>query len=107
MNANQAKHGLSGIRISRVASLFSVFTGAVLALMCNATVALAQVPKPDPTGSGQAAGSSTTIVTHSSSGFAMWSVLLIAAGAIALGVALTELVHSVRRHGQVQRLATA
>jgi hypothetical protein len=95
--------------MSRIVRLLALFTAAMGALALPASAALAQVPPPDPAGAGELAPATARMVTHTvfGSGLAIWTVLVIAATAIAVGVGLTELVHALRRHDRSQPLATA
>jgi len=70
--------------------------------------AFASVPPPDPTAApvAQTLSAPTTSAT-ASSGMALWVVLLIAAGAIALGVVLAEVRRVIGQHGRTSNPATA
>ena len=69
--------------------------------------AFASVPPPDPAFAPSLRTLSVPVTpVASSSGVSMWAVLLIAAGAISLGVALTEALHGIRRHRPASGPAT-
>jgi hypothetical protein len=69
--------------------------------------AFAQIPPPDGNGTQVVQTFPAPVTPVSGSGMSAWVVLLIAAGAIALGVALTEIAHRARRHQPRQTAATA
>jgi len=69
--------------------------------------AFATVPPPDPAVTSAVKTLSVSSAHPSSSGTALWVVLLIAAGAVALGVALTDIARRIRRHRPVSQATTA
>jgi len=79
---------------------------SALALSGLGGAAFASVPPPDPA-VNPVAHTLSVPVTAAGSGIAVWVVLLIAAGAIAVGVLLTEIVHNVRRHRPASGAVTA
>jgi hypothetical protein len=91
--------------MNRAKHLLTLLIASVGALTWPATTALASVPLPDPPGQVPAAPL-TTVVTHSTSGMAVWLVVLIAGASVAIGVALTETVRSIRHRIHGHRLAT-
>ncbi|MBV9871105.1 MAG: hypothetical protein JO214_10830 [Frankiaceae bacterium] len=88
-------------RISRLITLTAV---AFASLTATASSAFASVP-PAPAGE-RAASLSPSVVSHASSGLAVWVVALIAAGSVLVGIALATSVRSIRHRG-THGLATA
>jgi hypothetical protein len=95
--------------MTRIARIIGVFTATVAALTCSATAAFAiPLPPPGPmTLKTNAAPAAATIVTHTTSGLAIWAVVLIAVASVAVGAVLTQLVRSMRQHSSARGLATA
>jgi hypothetical protein len=93
--------------MTRFTRIIGVFTATAAALMCSTTAAFARpMPIPQPGGNSQFAPPAT-IVTHTSSGLAVWAVVVIAVAALAVGSLLTQAFRSLRRRSSVHGLATA
>ena len=69
--------------------------------------AFASVPPPDPAVTPDVQTLSVPVTSAAGSGMAWWVVLLIAAGAIAVGVLFTQIVHTIRRHRPASGAVTA
>jgi len=92
--------------MSRIAQLLGMLTVTFAALAWPATIASAALPRPEPRGLPRALPT-TTIVSHTTSGLAVWTVVLIAVASVAAGIALTEAFQSMRRRSGGHGLATA
>jgi hypothetical protein len=96
--------------MSRIARLLGMLTVTFAALAWPATIASAALPAPEPRGLPRTlpgALPTTTVITHTTSGLAVWVVILIAVASVAAGIALTELFQSMRRRAGGRGLATA
>jgi hypothetical protein len=91
--------------MTRTSRIITTLTATLAALVVPAGMAMASVP---PAPAGERPASTTTIVTHSSSGVAVWAVVLIAVGCAVVGAATTAFMRSLRhRAGSTRGLATA
>jgi hypothetical protein len=91
---------------SRTVRLLGLIAATVAALAVTAQSAFAQLV---PEGPNVGPAATPVVVTHTTthSGLAVWAVVLIAVGAIAVGAGLRELVRSLARSQRVRRLATS
>jgi hypothetical protein len=96
---------------SRLVRIVGLLTAVIAVLALTAQSAFAHVAPVDPAAAQGAAPTpiaTPAIITHTSGGgLATWAVLLIAVGAIIVGVALTELGHVASRRYRSQRLEAA
>jgi type II secretory pathway component PulF len=91
-------------RLARLATIVMTF---VTTMALSTTAALAYVPPQPPSKLGtQTIPAPTLVHTTSSSGVGAWTVLLIALGAVAVGIALDEMRRAIGRHHS-HKLATA
>jgi hypothetical protein len=91
--------------LARLTVIVSTF---VTTMALSATAALAYAPPPAPSTRGtETIPAPVVIHTTSSSGVSAWTVLLIAVGAVLVGVALDELRRAISRHHHAHNLATA
>jgi glycerol uptake facilitator-like aquaporin len=87
--------------------IIGVFTTTVAALTCSTTAAFAMpLPAPGPMRQSHIAPA-TTIVTHTTSGLAVWAVVLIAVASVAAGSLLTQAFRAMKNHSSTRGLATA
>jgi hypothetical protein len=92
--------------MTRMTRIMGVFTATVAALTCSTTAAFAMpLPPPRPIGQSQLAPA-TTIVTHTTSGLAIWAVVVIAVASVVAGCLLTQAFRSVKNRSSARGLAT-
>lgn len=103
MNAIQKLNQL-GTRTVRLIALIATFAAA---LIIPAQSAFAQVAPPEVPIAGGGAAVTPVVITHtaSSSGLAVWIVVLIAVAAVAVGAGLRECVRALSRR-QARRPVT-
>src|SRR5690242_217123 len=94
---------------SRLVRLFGLLTAAFALLLVPATEAFAKPAPLSPDTTTDATTPTTVLVTHtvSSPGLSAGTVLLIAVAAVAIGIALTEIVRATSRRIGSRRTAMA
>jgi len=94
---------------SRIMRLFGLLTAAFALLLVPATSAFAKPAPFGPEDSTDSTAPTTVLVTHtvSSAGISTWTVLFIAVAAVAIGIALTEIVRATSRRVGSRRTAMA
>ena len=95
--------------MNRLARLVTIVTTFVATMALSAPAALASAPPPQPgTGGTQTIPAPALVHTASGgSGVGTWTVLLIALGAVVLGVVVDELRRAISRHHHASKFATA